>query len=1556
MPGLVRRDESSHSSHSSGSSGSLPDLMPRGGGRGGGVKAKSTTNKASSLPPRTKNTTKKQQGALVAATTTTTAKPTTTTKKKKKRKKKKDPTPQLPTPEEIAAAKRAAEEEQRRAAEKLLQENRNMAHARYSQLANRLVSTVGVDVRNYIPKFTPVDIMVTDHAEAQALDCLFNLTHDEVPLWCLLDESSSSKILKAAIQSEESLTFLKEHASQVLETFATSSSSSSLGGEVRQEDISALLTVELTFTARSISTLFTKMEKDRSDPFNNNTARALSSTCHIKLESKTDNKLILSEIHECLGKRAKKEMTEAVNQAFKDFMQFIQQQQQQSRPVGKIIGGDDANSNNGIVISKEEDAERNEEMDRKATEELERKLAAMSIQGQKITSAYQWYTELLKEFEDKAKNGGFDQDDDDDEEEEEVEGSSNGGGGDSGKRHNLVRKNAASTKKKMLSSDQLVAALTSCETEDALADIESGIDLLKWDSLSPWIIDITEHAHKFFRRHMKKDRALCERVIRRLMMLSTGRWPYVLCKHLRSNSRTNSGKKINLYETKIDSASRIIWEVALAFSPRRSSKGNNVCEQVVRVWDIVLDHDNLSRAIDQTIERIEKSHKRGEDCAIWAEIDKKVQDPSSNNEAEDESNSDGIRVPKYFAMKQGVAQIGTSREEQNNGKSKHFDPASDDPRQYTLLKFYELNEGAVKMLLDGKDNMDLPFTPGPKEHEIIHHRSETPKSLLLMGRSGTGKTTCLVFRMWAQFHEYRQQGSRPKQMFLTKNEVLCREVQRSFNNMGMAWRKRIESNDPASIEPDWSTLSDAEKPEFLTSSEWLEALDVVLPGEQFFSQFELKQRVDRRKEKDSVTKGIEDYLAGREDDEIISSEGREEMDFHNFLKLWRRKLRGGASRSSLNEAIVWREIKSFIKGSIASLHIGDNVDRTAQDRYLSLDEYLALGKKESRLDRTQRCEAYDIFLKYEKLKKESNCYDEGDLVHSIATRVSRLSRSDIEDLAAQGVSLIPVDSLFVDEVQDFTQSELYVLAMLCRDPNNLFLAGDTAQSISQGVDFRFTDVRQIFFEHFGGTKPDLLQLTHNYRSHAGVLRLAACVVELMYHFFGNSLDRLPPDLGLFSGPKPVIMEVTSTEELVLMLDGSKRETSRIEFGAHQVVIVRSEEAKKTLPDEFGVDPDWVMTVQESKGLEFDDVLLYNFFSDSPAEDLWRIVSNYTEEDIKAYYADVTVAGSGVQEYDWENPILSDTRHLDFDVNSHKILEVELKMLYTAITRARVNVFIAETDSELSRPMFNYFRRRAVVDVVNREGSLSSVRVFGAKDTIDDWKSRGEYYLEKAEGDRQISCLRLAAKCFDKAGDTKRKNQTLAFLSFTEIENEDEKKFTKTKQKLQFKENLYNITEQLLEARDVGFLNKAAFCLLKTKEHNEYTARMFELYAKLTYAKRISEDSSLKLPAAATSHEKKYFKYAGQLFAEVHKSDGTFRLEVDCFRNYVSAGMYDEAADMINSGNTVRNNNEFQRLYKLCIPSMDTMHDPTAAFRKDFQRKKCPKLIEAVKSAAMSVGN
>jgi len=161
----------------------------------------------------------------------------------------------------------------------------------------------------------------------------------------------------------------------------------------------------------------------------------------------------------------------------------------------------------------------------------------------------QWYTNLLQELAVTASKAKYILPDDDDEEQ---------------KPDDIVDRSALSKpKSRVLSSEEVMEALDNCESEDALVTLESGVDIFHHDGMSTWTIDITETAHKWFKRHLKKDRVLCERVIRRLTLLSTGRWPYVLCKPLKAKPVGQHGRKIHLYETKIDAASRIIWEVGL---------------------------------------------------------------------------------------------------------------------------------------------------------------------------------------------------------------------------------------------------------------------------------------------------------------------------------------------------------------------------------------------------------------------------------------------------------------------------------------------------------------------------------------------------------------------------------------------------------------------------------------------------------------------------------------------------------------------------------------------------------------------------------------------------------------------------------------------------------------------------------------------------------------------------------------------------------------------------------------------------------------------------------
>lgn len=768
--------------------------------------------------------------------------------------------------------------------------------------------------------------------------------------------------------------------------------------------------------------------------------------------------------------------------------------------------------------------------------------------------------------------------------------------------------------------------------------------------------------------------------------------------------------------------------------------------------------------------------------------------------------------------------------------------------------------------------------------------------------------------MFSQYKNYCEKMEEvPRQLFVTKNHVLKSEVQRSFLSMINHQEKKNQdgANEDGAIQ----------FPVFMSSAEWLDTLDSQLPGAKFFSETEFQARVRSRSSggDDTVQRGMQELLAnadkGSEDLDEKHEVVRQEMDFGAFRSLWPKI--NSKVKTKFDPSLVWLEIITHIKGSMASLRIES--ESSEAPSFLSRQEYLNLPRKQSRLDRPTRQVVYDLYERYEELKKKQHYYDAMDLVHSIARRIPAFLRSSAY---RDKTSLLPVDSIFCDEVQDFTQGtpvarhavscgsyfsalthlfcivfllrtvEIWLLAKLAKSPNNIMLAGDTAQSIAVGVGFRFVDCRQVLYESFSGTQPVLEKLCENYRSHSGVLQLAASVVELLYRFFSDSLDRLPPDFGLFQGPKPILMKAGSIEDLVLMLVGSERDTSRIEFGAHQVVIVRDEEAKKRIPKEFEIDRDWVMTVAESKGLEFDDVLLLDFFQDSKAEELWRVVSSYTKEEVESYYSSCTNDISNVSQstsagvptsFHWDDINPTDqTRDLIFDSDEHKILEGELKMLYTAITRSRVKVFIAETDqNSYGKAMFNYWRRRRLVE---ESGAGDEIQIMGKTNTRQEWADRGAYYYRMAKGwvsDQSSAALRLAVKCFEKGGEIEKRDQAKAYLAFAEFDEAYKqgqgRLAARQSNSAEFKHRSYDVAMQLIQTKDMELLGRAGLCLARIgPEESKRSAQIFELHGLMHY-REFGHHLSKPVDAEIES-----FIYASRLF----ERSGSY---VDAWRCLIASG-------------------------------------------------------------------
>lgn len=53
-----------------------------------------------------------------------------------------------------------------------------------------------------------------------------------------------------------------------------------------------------------------------------------------------------------------------------------------------------------------------------------------------------------------------------------------------------------------------------------------------------------------------------------------------------------------------------------------------------------------------------------------------------------------------------------------------------------------------------------------------------------------------------------------------------------------------------------------------------------------------------------------------------------------------------------------------------------------------------------------------------------------------------------------------INYLFIDEVQDLTPATIYLVSQTVS--NNIFYTGDTAQSISKGVIFKFSDIKLLY--------------------------------------------------------------------------------------------------------------------------------------------------------------------------------------------------------------------------------------------------------------------------------------------------------------------------------------------------------------------------------------------------------------------------------------------------------------------------------------------------------------
>ncbi len=599
----------------------------------------------------------------------------------------------------------------------------------------------------------------------------------------------------------------------------------------------------------------------------------------------------------------------------------------------------------------------------------------------------------------------------------------------------------------------------------------------------------------------------------------------------------------------------------------------------------------------------------------------------------------------------------------------------------SVEKVYSLNSFVASFLLKASvnDSLQLPHDVSPEESELVNE--EGPHFVL--GRSGTGKTTVMLYRIVKNERAFRAavddgtfQADDFRQVLMTASPVLASAIEDSYYQLmnsgnvemlksgGEITGKQLNS----SLKPLDLHMKERKGPLITTFHQLLKMIDLCL------------------------SKPFQSTQSGKYGQLI---------DFNSFTYFYFPRLgdvtQGG--KFTIDAAGLYKEIISVIKGSMAAVKEG-NSGAMSRQSYIALSE-----KRVSGLSADERGNLYSLFEVYEGLKARADTfdYDMADFVYYVYSELSFQSASKPFPLA------VSCQAVFVDEVQDLTMLQLAILRFICSDWKAFFFAGDTAQTIAQGVGFRFEALKDLFYEEFlpnfgkDSTKrvPEIKQLKQNFRTHYQILQLANTVIRLLMFYFPDSMDPVDDEMSLQFGPKPIFLE--DTEDVVSsMFQRGEMGQNNCEFGSEQVILVHDPNTKEEVKKICGTNA-LVLTVYECKGMEFSDVLIYNFFSSSTLNNHWRVIYGSFE---KLFL------------------IEDDVKYPKFDEKLHFPLCQELKMLYVLITRAKQRVIFFERDKTIRKVLIDLWTNEKVNVIVVKPFDEDLKQILTVKSSPEEWCQRG----------------------------------------------------------------------------------------------------------------------------------------------------------------------------------------------------------------------------------------
>jgi hypothetical protein len=392
-----------------------------------------------------------------------------------------------------------------------------------------------------------------------------------------------------------------------------------------------------------------------------------------------------------------------------------------------------------------------------------------------------------------------------------------------------------------------------------------------------------------------------------------------------------------------------------------------------------------------------------------------------------------------------------------------------------------------------------------------------------------------------------------------------------------------------------------------------------------------------------------DFLSYNEFIETIEVPSGQEVNFKNFSR-WLNKF--SHVKPARDHHKLYEEFKGVISGNS-----GDSA-------FLSKEEYLNLGIKQSIYLQEDKETIYELYKKYLNFLKENNFYD-----------INLVSFEYLHKVISK------YDFVVIDEIQDFTNIQLLLILKSLKDSAQFILCGDSNQIVHPNF-FSWAKIKTLFYTGEIELYNNATRILHtNYRSSSTVINLANSILKVKNARLG-SIDR----------ESNYLMDSNSQntgEVFLLKSSGENVEllNSKTKKSANYAVIVIRDDLKELARKKF--DTPLIFSIHEAKGLEYDNIILYDFIS-AESKAFLEITKGLKPEDLTKE--------------------LSYSRIKDKSDRSLEIYKFYINALYVAITRAMSNIYWVES-----------VKKHPLLDLLNVEEIQSSIKLDSRESSIEEWQ-------------------------------------------------------------------------------------------------------------------------------------------------------------------------------------------------------------------------------------------